>query len=172
MLKIPRSYTIIHPRTVMVHPTDTPIAYPTVVRKRRLKGLTLRTHSERLVRIQPPNRLDRLRRNRHRAGIRKLRLRVAGQGEGAEHDVDHGEEGVYPPRLRQERNGDGAVAEQEPDHAAHDGSGGVGPVHPGAVLFGGADGAGCGLVVEVVAVVVSVGAFLGEHLVVGASGGL
>lgn len=97
---------------------------------------------------------------------------MAGQGQGTEHNVNHGEKGVYSPGLREECDGDGAVAEHEPDHAAHDGPGGVGSVHPGAIFFGGTDGAGCGLVVEVVSVVVSVGAFLGEHLVVGASGGL
>jgi len=44
VLKICSTYAIIHPRTVMIHPADTPIAYPAMMTHWWLEGLTLPTH--------------------------------------------------------------------------------------------------------------------------------
>jgi len=52
MLEIPRSDAIIHPRTMMVHPTNTPIANPAMVGKGWFECLALGAHGEGLVWVE------------------------------------------------------------------------------------------------------------------------
>ena len=136
---------------MMIHPTDASIANPTMMRERRLEGLTLTTHAQ--FGMHPPLHIRRDRSFRHRPRIRQGRLDVTGQRQRGQPAVNQGPVDRNPARLREKGDRPGTVANQDPDEKAHDGAGGVVAVEPNAVLIGSSELARPGQVVVRVFVV-------------------
>ena len=92
MFQITGPDAIVHPRTVVVHATDAPVADATVMRLRRFERLTLRAHGQFGLRV--PLCSGGHGRRRHGPGIGQGRLDVTRQRERREHAVrDRGQHG-------------------------------------------------------------------------------
>mmetsp|Transcript_22173 Transcript_22173/g.46786 ORF Transcript_22173/g.46786 Transcript_22173/m.46786 type:complete len:228 (-) Transcript_22173:188-871(-) len=147
---------------MMVHPTDTPVAYTTMMAHGRLKCLTLPAHA--VTRALPPLLLLRHGRAGHRSRIRQRRLRMARQRHGAQQGVNHAKDGGYPLRDRKKGHGHGRVRHEEPDEGGHDGPGLISGIHPYSLLFAGAEGEGPRIIVVGVNVIFAGGAYAGRGL--------
>jgi len=162
MLQICRANAVVHPRTMMVHPTDASVAYTTVMAHGRLERLTLPAHAVR--RALPPLLLLRDGRAGDRPRIRQGRLGVTRQRHATKKRVDHPQIGVYPLGDGEERHGHGRVRHEEPDEGGHDGARLVAGVHPDSLLLPRAEGEGPRVIVVGVDVAFAEGAYAGERL--------
>ena len=100
----------------MVHPTDTSIAYPTMMTKWRFKCLTLTAHAERLIGRAhvTPHALIRHRCLRDAARIGKGGFGMGRQGEDAQHHVERGQEGRHAASGGEGGEGPRRITNQEP----------------------------------------------------------
>lgn len=166
MLQICRAHAIVHPRTMMVHPTHATVAYTTMMAHGRLKRLTLPAHAVR--RALPPLFLLRHGRPRHRPRIGQRRLGMTRQRHGAYQRVNHAQNGGYALRHREERHGNGRIRHEEPDEGGHDGPRLIAAIHPNALLLPGPEGKTPRFVIVGVDVMFARRAYAGRRLLLSA----
>lgn len=146
----------------MVHPTDTTVAYTTMVAHGRLKRLTLSAHT---VRRTFPS-LFLLRHGRAGNGSRvgQRRLSMARQRHGTQKGVNHAQHGVYALRHGKEGHRHGRIRHKEPDEGGHDRPRLISGIHPYSLLLARAEGEGPRIVVVSVNVMFARSAYAGEGL--------
>ena len=132
--------------TVMVHPADASVAYPTMVAHGGLEGLALAAHG--VGGGVPPLGLHGHGAAGDRSRVAEGRLGVAGKSEGNEGAVPHSEDGIYPLRDGEEGDGRGGVQHEEPYEGGHDGPCLVAGVHPSPIVLPRPEGAAPGLPVK------------------------
>ena len=117
----------------MVHPTNTSIADPTVVRLGWFKGLTLSTHAVRVLHEPLPFAGNGL--NGDTAGIGEGCFGVTGQGHDDQTIVNHAQNDRNAFGNGQECDSNGRVGHEQPYQSRHDGSGLIARVEPDSILI-------------------------------------
>mmetsp|Transcript_12060 Transcript_12060/g.18185 ORF Transcript_12060/g.18185 Transcript_12060/m.18185 type:complete len:278 (+) Transcript_12060:319-1152(+) len=134
VFEIASSHAIIHPRTMMIHLTNTAIADATMMRHGGFIRLTLTTHGMRFRR----NHALALHWNggaRHRARIRQTGLRMTRQCHDYQHAINHTQHGRDTIRRRQQCHSHHRIQHEKPNQTRHNRTRLIGAVHPYAIIF-------------------------------------
>jgi hypothetical protein len=146
LTQITSTNTIVHPRTMVVHPRNASIANSTMMRSWRLEGLTLSTHTMRCLRLSL--RFARDRSSRDRSWVRQGGFGMGGQRQNAQDTISHTSNGWNALSDSQKHNSHTWIKHEQPYKCSHDSSGLIRWIHPSPIFFPGTKTARPRIVVE------------------------